>query len=308
MKEEIRKLPKRREVLWARARIIRSIRRFFTERDYLEVETPCRVPALIPEMYIDAVPSGSWFLHPSPEMCMKRLLAEGYERIFQICKCFREGERGTCHLPEFTMLEWYRRDINYISLMEECRELIVSISHDLGYGADIVYRGNSIGLQEAWEHLSVREAFDRYASLTLEDALRKDCFDEVMVCSIEPNLGRNRPTFLYDYPASPGALAKNKEDNPAVSERFELYMAGIELANAFSELVDIEEQRLRFEKVRECRCSANRAVYPVPEKFLNAFATMPVAAGIALGLDRLTMIFTDSAEIDDVVAFTPENL
>lgn len=308
MKDEMRGLSNYRETLWTRARMIDAIRRFFIERDYLEVETPCRMPALIPELNIDAIVSGDWFLHPSPELCMKRLLAAGFDRIFQICKCFRAGERGKRHLPEFTMLEWYRRDIGYVSLMQECQELIASISCAVGCGNDIVYQGKHIILQGPWERLSVREAFDRYASLSVAEALESDRFDEIMAFDIEPKLGRERPTFLCDYPVSSGALAKSRQDDPAVAERFELYIAGLELANAFSELTDAREQQSRFERVQAYRSSMNKSVYPLPERFLSDFITMPESAGIALGVDRLAMIFTDSRDIGDVVAFTPERL
>ncbi len=308
MEEEVWVLSKRREALLIRARMIQAIRRFFIERDYLEVETPCRIPTLIPEGHIDPVVCGEWFLHPSPELCMKRLLAAGFEKIFQICKCFREGERGSQHLPEFTMLEWYHRELNYTSLMQECRELVVSIASDIGCGNDIVYRGNKISLNGAWEYLSVQDAFDRYAPITFKEAMKGGAFDEIMACDIEPNLGRERPTFLYDYPVCPGALAKRRKDDPEVAERFEFYMAGVELANGFSELIGAYEHRIMFQRVREHRALMGKPVYPVSERFLSASDTMPEAAGIALGVDRMAMILTNSATIDDVVSFTPELL
>jgi lysyl-tRNA synthetase class 2 len=308
VKEIVLRRPQLQRNLKTRGQMIQAIRRFFTERDYLEVETPCRMPSLIPEMHIDAIACGNWFLHPSPELCMKRLLAEGFEKIFQICKCFREGERGTHHLPEFTLLEWYRRNADYISLMDECQELITSVALAAGKGVDLVYQGEKINLQRPWERLSVREAFSRYGPLPLEDSLKEGSFDEVMVCHIEPNLGRNLPTFLYDYPVCPGALAKTKQGDPSVAERFELYIAGLEVANAFSELTDVQEHRLRFKEVQAYRSSINKPVYPISEKFLSVIETMPVAAGIALGVDRLAMIFTDSIEIGDVVSFTPDML
>lgn len=308
MEDNLWILSKRREVLWVRARMVQAVRRYFIERDYLEVETPCRIPTLIPEMHIDAVACGDWFLHPSPELCMKQLLAAGFEKIFQICKCFREGERGGCHLPEFTILEWYRRDIDYISLMQECENLIISISSAIGCGGDIMYQGNKIRIDGLWERLSVREAFNRYAPLPLAEAVNAGRFDDIMACHIEPNLGKECPTFLYDYPVSLGALARSKEEDPTLAERFELYIAGIELANAFSELIDAHEQKVRFAKVQEYRSSMGKPVYPLSNGFLHAFETMPESAGIALGMDRLAMIFTDSAKIDDVVTFTPELL
>jgi lysyl-tRNA synthetase class 2 len=302
------RLAKKREALWKRARMIRAIRDFFTSRDYLEVETPHLTPALIPETYIDAISCGASFLHTSPELHMKRLLAAGYPRIFQICKCFRDGERGSCHLPEFTMLEWYCRGMDYHQLMEECEELIVSVAADLGCGNVINYQGRVIGLQRPWESISVREAFACYAPMSMDKAVKENCFDEIMVSSIEPRLGLTQPTFIYDYPVSGLALAKQKKDNFALAERFELYIGGKEIANACSELTDPKEHHRRFLNVNKYRHSIGKSIYPIPERFLQDIAAMPQAAGIALGVDRLAMIFCDSSAIDDVVSFVPEFL
>jgi lysyl-tRNA synthetase class 2 len=301
-------LADKREALWKRARMIRAIRDFFTAREYLEVETPHLIPALIPETYIDAVACGDSFLHTSPELHMKRLLAAGHPRIFQICKCFRDGERGSNHLPEFTMLEWYCRGMDYRRLMEECEELIVSVATDLGSGDVVNYQGVAIRLQRPWETISVRKAFASYAPMSMDKAVTGNCFDEIMVSSIEPHLGLTQPTFIYDYPASGSALAKQKKDDPALAERFELYMGGKEIANACSELTDPEEHHRRFLNVNRYRHSAGKSIYPVPEHFLQDVARMPHAAGIALGVDRLAMIFCDSPAIDDVVSFVPEFL
>ena len=156
--------------------------------------------------------------------------------------------------------------------------------------------------------MSVDEAFRRYADMEVEDALAKDCFEEVMVNDIEPNLGASGPLFLYDYPASLGALARLKPQNRRVAERFELYIAGIELCNGFSELTDPVEQHKRFESEQKIRQSLHKPVYPLPQKFLNSLNDIPAACGNALGLDRLVMLFSDTSKIDDVVAFTPEEL
>ena len=156
--------------------------------------------------------------------------------------------------------------------------------------------------------MSVAEAFNRYAFITMEKALAEDCFDEVMVNKIEPKLGTPQPLFLYDYPASRGALARLEPVNNSLAERFELYIAGIELCNGFSELTDPLEQRSRFEKELQLRKSINKAAYPMPEKFLAALDDMPTACGNALGIDRLVMIFADTEKIDDVAAFLPEEL
>lgn len=296
------------EVLRIRAAMTRSIRRFFQDQDFLECETPLRIPALAPERHIDAVASGEWFLQTSPELCMKRLLAAGYPKIFQICKCFRAGERGALHLPEFTMLEWYRTGTDYRTLMDDCERLIARIAGELGLGVAVSWQGRRICLLPPWERITVRDAFARYAGLSVEEALRRDCFDETMVCAVEPRLGMERPVFLYEYPAELGALARVNAENPEVAERFELYAAGLELANAFSELTDVAEQRRRFEEASRDRRLKNCPAYPLPERFLQALSRMPPSAGIALGMDRLAMILTDQMTIDDVVAFTPESL
>lgn len=306
--EETWRLSKKKDTLWKRARMIHAIRDFFISRDYLEVETPNLIPVLIPESHIDAISCGDCFLHTSPELYMKRLLAAGYPRIFQICKCFREGERGLCHLPEFTMLEWYRQAIDYLLLMKECEELIISVARDLGYGDVIHYQGQTLRLQRPWESISVREAFALYGPMPMDKALKEDCFDEVMVSYIEPHLGFEQPTFIYDYPVSKATLAKAKEEEPDLAERFELYIGGKEIANACSELTDQNEHYIRFEKVQKYRRSMNKSVYPISERFLQDVVTMSAAAGIALGVDRLAMIFTDSPIIDSVVTFTPEFL
>ncbi|MBC7232684.1 MAG: EF-P lysine aminoacylase GenX [Chloroflexi bacterium] len=302
------RLASRKKALVVRAAILQALREFFIERGYLEVETPQRIPAPAPEAHIDAIPADGWFLHTSPELCMKRLLAAGYERIFQICHCWREGERGSRHIPEFTLLEWYCAGSDYHDLMGECEALIQSVARQLGKGEILSYQGKEIALTSPWPRLSVEEAFSRYARFSMSQALEKDLFDEVMVQDIEPHLGVVMPTFLYDYPAARGALARLRPDKPSVAERFELYIAGLELANGFSELTDAAEQRARFLREEAHRRALGKRPYPLPEKFLTELEEMPPAAGIALGVDRLVMLFVDAATIDEVVAFTPEEL
>jgi len=303
-----RSLNRKAQSLWLRARMVQAIRQFFVEKGYLEVETPHIIPAPPPEIHIDAVSAGKGFLHTSPEVCMKRLLSAGFPKIFQISRCFRADERGNTHLPEFSLLEWYRTGIEYHALMDECRELILWLSEELGMDGKISYQGRQIDLKHSWARISVSEAFDLYASMTLEKALEQACFDEIMVLEIEPHLDSKGPTFLYDYPAEFAALARLKPDHPEFAERFEIYIGGLELANGFSELTDSVEQRDRFEKERRKRHNLGKECYPMPEKFLKALEHMPEAAGVAVGVDRLAMIFTDRPTIDDVVTFTPEEL
>lgn len=269
------------------------------------MDTPIRLPCLIPEMYIEPEESSGWFLQTSPEMCMKRLLAAGYPRIFQICRCFRKGERGSRHLPEFTMLEWYRSGIDYNALMAECREMLCFLAARL----DCPGRSaQNLILRDDWEFLTVREAFRRHAPLSLEQALADDCFDETLVSYIEPHLGKERPAFLHDYPAELGSLARLKEQDRSVAERFELYIDGLELANGFSELTDAREQQQRFTKEMALMHARGRRSGPMPVRFLDDLAELDAAAGIALGVDRLVMLLCGARTIDEVVSFPPETL
>jgi len=308
VRSERERLSRRGPALRLRALMVQAIRDFFAREGYLEVETPILIPAPAPELHIDAVPAKGGFLQTSPELCMKRLLATGYGRIFQMCRCFRQGERGALHLPEFTILEWYRAHAGYKDLMFECEAMIQSVARDLGLSQMIQYQGSTIDLSSPWERMTVHEAFEQYAPSPRQESMEKDRFDTCMVEDIEPHLGRPKPTFLCDYPASMAALARLKPGNARLAERFELYMGGVELANAFSELTDTAEQRARFQREKKRREEQGKEAYPLPEKFLDALTLMPDAAGIALGIDRLAMIFSDSATIDEVVTFTPEEL
>jgi elongation factor P--(R)-beta-lysine ligase len=297
-------LARKRQRLEQRARIVQTIRAFFVARGYLEVETPHLLPGNAPEFHIDPVAAAGGFLHTSPELCMKRLLAAGYQQIFQLSRCWRSGERGARHLPEYTMLEWYRQGCDYHALMKECEGLLGALVPS----GTLIWQGQAIDLTPPWERLTVREAFARYAAVDLDRALAEGAFDEVIALQVEPQLGRQRPTFLIEYPAACAALARTKPGDPAVAERFELYVAGLELANAFSELTDPDEQRRRFVAEEAGRRAAGKPPYPMPEKFLAELGGLASAAGIALGVDRLAMLLTGAARIDEVVAFTPEDL
>lgn len=300
-------LARKRTALTLRAELIKNIRLFFINNNFLEVETPLRIPAPAPEEHIEAIPSDNWFLQTSPELCMKRLLAAGYPRIFQICKCFRAEERGNLHLPEFTMLEWYVAGYDYQDLMKQCAEVIAFAIRELGFGDKITWRHKEISLALPWERITVEEAFKKYAPVTAAEALGRNVFDETLVEYVEPNLGKSKPTFIYDYPAALASLARLKQDDNSVAERFELYIGGLELANGFSELTDAAEQRRRFAEAQKLRAEKKYAFYPLPEKFLSSLDDLPPCAGIALGIDRLAMITAGVNVIEDVVAFPPES-
>jgi lysyl-tRNA synthetase class 2 len=297
-----------RSRLFLRAKIIQSIRRFFAGRGYLEVETPVVIPAPAPEANIDAIKTKRGFLQTSPELCMKRLLSAGYEKIFQICKCFRDEERGHLHLPEFTMLEWYRVEADYFDLMDECQNMIKHAVSELDIGEIFEYQKGLINLSGEWEKITVKDAFKKFTSTTPERAVESGDFDEIVVSLVEPGLNNGKPVFLYNYPLSQAALSKINEYDRETAERFELYMGGLELANAFSELTNANEQRKRFLEEAENRRKTGKIEYPFPEKFINDLEHMPPSAGIAFGIDRFVMLLTDSASIDEVVSFTPEKL
>jgi lysyl-tRNA synthetase class 2 len=192
--------------------------------------------------------------------------------------------------------------------MEECEALIQSLAAQIGLGEKVTYGDHNVLLASPWERITVEEAFNRYAKISAKEALKQDLFDEVMVRDIEPRLGIEKPTFLYDYPAERRAMARLRKDDPTVAERFELYLGSMEIANAFSELIDVEEQRKIFHVETEVRRSLEKPIYPMPEKFLDELENLPPSAGIALGVDRLVMVFLDAKKIDEVVAFTPEEL
>ncbi len=291
-----------------RARVLSGIRSYFKSQEYLEVETPVRIPEPAPEAHIDVQPSGSWFLQASPELCMKRMLAAGFKRIYQLCKCFRKGERGNWHLPELTMLEWYTAGHDYEDMMQQCEELIGYVARASGFEAVISYQGTRVDLTRPWDRMSVEEAFEHHAAVSVDDAIRDDNFDEIIACDIAPKLGIAKPVFLYDYPVVLGSLARSKPDDGSLAERFELYIAGMELCNAFSELTDPIEQRNRFKAEMALQAALGKSTHPLPEKFLTELAYMPACAGNALGVDRLVMLLADVTSIDQVVAFTPERL
>ncbi|MDB5975527.1 MAG: lysine aminoacylase GenX [Nevskia sp.] len=304
-------------VLRARARLYGAIRRYFETHEVLEVETPILSAAATVDPNIDSFVArenrgAERWLQTSPEFAMKRLLAAGSGPIYQIARVFRREEAGRHHNPEFSMLEWYRPGWDHLRLMDEVEALL-----------------HAAGLPEGspWERLSYREAFLRHATLDPFDAsleqLRQACIerlnlsaglaaetsrdvflDLLMSAEVGPRLGLEAPTFLYDFPASQAALARVRDGNPPVAERFELFWKGIELANGFHELTDAAEQRRRFELDRQRRSEQGREAPPYDARLIAALeAGMPPCAGVALGLDRLLMLMLGLPELAGVLAF-----
>lgn len=300
-------LAAKRPFLEARSRVLQAVRSFFLGEGFLEVQTPAITLFPAPEVHIEAIPlEGSGFLITSPELLMKRLLSAGYEKIFQITPVFRKGERGRFHHPEFTLLEWYRLDADYLDLQQDCRRLLESLCEVSGRPSHWRYRGRELQGRGAWKVYTVREAFGQFAGWTPGPDVDQSRFDMDLVEKVEPRLGFPLPCILMDYPANQAALARLKHDDPSVAERFEVYWAGIELANGFSELTNPDEQRSRFQVVNDLRKKAGLTPYPLPEAFLKSLESLPPCAGIALGVDRLVMLLTEADQLDQVVAFPPD--
>jgi len=328
----------RRPFLMARNRIKAAVRRWFEEQGFVEVDTSVLQVSPGNEAHLHAFrtelirPDGSsqtLYLHTSPEFACKKLLAAGERRIFSLTPVFRNRERGALHHPEFTMLEWYRAGEDYEVLMADCEALLQVAAAAAGASA-FTFRDISVSRTAEPERLTVAECFSRYADIDLlattpngetdRDALARaaisagvrvaaddtwaDIFSRILVERVEPHLGRERPTFLTEYPISEAALARPKADDPRVAERFELYLCGVELANGFGELTDPDEQRRRFEAEMAEKARVYGESYPLDEDFLAALRHMPPASGIALGFDRLVMLATGAQRIEQVL-WTP---
>jgi lysyl-tRNA synthetase class 2 len=238
---------------------------------------------------------------------MKRLLAANYDKIYQFSRCFRKDEHGRYHNPEFTLLEWYRKGANYEQMMTDTEQLVTYISARLGRGSKLPYLNNTIDLTLPWEKISVSEAFKKFAGWDPVVNPDPHRFDDDMVLKLIPNLNPDRPTFLLDYPAPMASLARLKPGNPQIAERVEAFIGGLELANGYSELVNQKEQYSRFRKEIEQIQKEQGRTAPMPDKFLRVVPNLPECAGIALGMDRLVMLFCNAASIDDVIPFTVDD-
>jgi elongation factor P--(R)-beta-lysine ligase len=326
----------RRPFLIARNRIIAAIRGWFEQRGFIAVE--CSILQASPgnEAHLHGFatelihPDGSRharYLHTSPEFACKKLLAAGEPRIFDVARVFRNRERTLIHAPEFTMLEWYRANEPYETVIEDSVQLLRLAAETAG-ASRLNWRGSRCDPMVNAERLTVAEAFQRYAGVDLlatiacdgktdRDAFARqapvqiarddswsDIFSRILVEEVEPNLGVGRPTMLHQYPATEAALARICAHDRRVAERFELYVCGVELANGFGELVDPVEQRRRFEAEMELKQRLYGERYPIDEEFLAALAIMPPASGVAMGLDRLIMLATGATGLDQIM-WTP---
>ncbi len=327
----------RRPFLQARAAVTGALRGFFAEQGFVEVETSVLQVSPGNETHLHAPrteimrPDGSRasrYLRTSPEFACKKLLAAGETRIFEFARVFRDRERGDLHLPEFTMLEWYRAGAPYDAIMADCVVVIARAAQATGIGT-FSFRGRTADPFAEPELLTVEGAFAQFAGVDLsstisggegnraalaeaaagkvrvaEDDTWSDIFSKVLVEHVEPHLGQGRLTILFEYPSPEAALARVKTDDPRVAERFEVYACGVELANGFGELTDAGEQRKRFTESMTEKQRRYGEAYPLDEDFLAAVAAMPEASGVALGFDRLVMLASGATRIDQVV-WTP---
>ncbi|MHB8104853.1 MAG: EF-P lysine aminoacylase EpmA [Dehalococcoidales bacterium] len=308
IEDEPKRLARLEPNLKRRALILKFIRDFFNEHGFLEVETPIRAPSIAPEPFIVPFQTEGWFLAASPELHMKRLLAAGYEKIFQFSHCFRKGERGRWHNPEFLMLEWYRCGADYQKIIRDTEELVTAVARKLGMKKTIKYHGQSIDITTPWPRVTVRDAYIKSAGWDPVNAHDAERFDMDFIEKVLPGFAPNHPTVLIDYPATQASLARLKPDNPLVAERAEVFIGGLELANAYSELADAREQANRFHEAIEQIQKERGQQMPLPEKFLKAMERLPQCGGIALGIDRLVMLFCNADTIDDVMAFTEDTV
>ena len=298
-----------------RSATLHAIRSFFHDRGFLEVETPVRLATPALELHIDAIPAQSasrivagepaqMWLRTSPELHMKRLLAAGHERIFQLGPCFRRGERGDRHHPEFTMLEWYRAGADYMEILADTRELVVHVFQSLEKADLVSSKDWKFNVAAAWRVFTVSDAFQRWAGWDPAATFDADRFNLDLVEKVEPALPRNVPVILTDYPAAAAALSRRKAADPRLAERWELYIGGLELANAYSELTDAAEQEARFKECADERRKLGKDVYPIDEPFLAALRSgLPPCGGIAFGVDRLVMLLAGAKTLDEVMAF-----
>jgi len=337
--EKIRLNPALKEIQIKRNKINNLVRDFFAKRGFLEMQTPILVKCAGQEPYLTPAEVNfkdeknkkyKGFLITSPEYSLKKLLAAGFDRIFEIAKVFRSNESfGGTHNPEFTMLEWYRKNSDYRQIMKDVEQLLFFLNRNINHSDYLIYQGRKIDLTPPWPKISVKRAFLKYAHINLDEMrnLRvfkqklknrdyfiksddwNDIFYLVFLNEIEPRLPKNKPIIIYDYPLPQASLAKRKNKKSFYAERFEVYITGLELANASSELTDPKEQYKRFKEEQNLRKKMKKNFIPVDKDLIHALELkLPPSGGIALGMERLQMLLLNIENINDLLPFPAEQL
>lgn len=335
--QKIKNNLKLKEIQIKRSEIIDLIRGFFKQKGFLEMQTPTLVRCAGQEPYLSPMAVSfqdeknkkyKGFLITSPEYSLKKLLVAGFDKLFELAKVFRGEESfDGLHNPEFTMLEWYRANSDYKEIMRDTEELIYFLNRKINRSSYLDYQGKKIDLTLPWPRLSVKEAFLKYSGVNLDKAKNladfkkqvknksylsndwNDIFYSIFLNEIEPNLPKNKPVIIYDYPLPQAALSKRKNKTSFYAERFEVYIGGMEIANAFSELTEAKEQLKRFKEEQALRKRMKKSFIPIDKDFISALELgMPPSGGIALGVERLQMLLLNIKNINDLMPFPAKDL
>ncbi len=330
--KELKENPRLKDIFNTRIAIVKLIREFFWSQDFKETETPIAVRYASQEPYLNPIPvtihdtrntTHKMYLRTSPEYSLKKLLAAGYEKIFEFSKCFRDYESfGRNHNTEFTMLEWYRSTGTYQNFMDDMEKMFKYVGERLKI-KDLRLKDCKIKIDQTWERLSMKEAWKKYTQVDLDNNLTieqlsntakakgykvdpadayEDIFFRLFLNEIEPKLGLERPIFIYDYPAQMTSLSRLCEHDNRYAERVECYIGGLELCNGFGELTDAEEQKKRLEGDRKLREKLGKEIWPIDEDFISALRSgIGTASGVAMGVDRMVVLFTGAKDISEVM-------
>lgn len=335
--KRLRANPRLFERYFIREKILTGIRTFFLDRKFHEVETPTLITHPPAESYLDVFETTlldrnrnphKMYLSTSPEVPLKKLLVAGIGDCFSITKSFRNMEtQSDLHNPEFTILEWYRVHADYKDIMKDCEDLLLAMNNNV---QSLEYQGSHVDLSRPWERLTVAEAFHRWAKINFDEFLDgekakdiarqkgytvennttwEELYNQIFLNEVEPYLGKGKPTILYEFPASMGALARKKASDPRFAERFEFYIEGLELGDCYSELTDWKEQEERFENELQEIKRLGKTLYDYDHDFIDALKVgLPNCSGIAVGVDRLIMLFADTKKIQDTLFFPVDEL
>jgi len=338
--QTLRNHPELWDRYFVREHVLRAVRSFFTTEQFHEVETPLLLKSPAAESYLDVFETTLLdrdrkktpaYLSTSPELALKKLIVAGIGNCYSITKSFRNMETDShTHNPEFTILEWYRVGATYLSIMDDCKQLLLSINHALGHGDTLTYQGVTFDIAGPWEKITMKEAFQTWAGIDFDEFLDdtkarqiakekgyavedsntwEELYDQIFLNEVEPHLGKSKPTIIYEFPGCLAALSKKKANDTRYAERFEWYIGGLELGDCYTELTDWKEQQDRFDfELTEIK-RLGKTTYDYDHDFIDALKVgMPDTSGIAVGLDRLIMLCADTTHIADTLFFPSTEL